>query len=359
MFFSVCILMSFLYAFRCLFFVYLMITIIFVSILVFLLPIFFPGYYVSELLISFLPYIVGISLIFLGITFFHFKKKMKPWYRFPTHRYFWGISFLSFCFLFFWYSKQLNNFYVQPTVIQKFTTKTWNMLSWDITILFANIHKDNAQYDKIEKTISDSNPDVLMFVEFADHHYLHLKDFLQEKYPYTNNTTRSKKFVGSMVFSKYPLSNKADDFPQWMWRYGYFSLPYQGQKIYFYLVHTSSPDNYSHFIMRNEQLTTFVKDYENHESNRKHPNIIAVWDFNVTPWSSYYDILSTAFSGELVDFTKYIPFLFTRQFKQLPFLQAHIDHAWISSSLEMQRFSTITIPWSDHKAFLFTISLKK
>ena len=53
-----------------------------------------------------------------------------------------------------------------------------------------------------------------MFVEFTDNHYNHLKDFLQTKYPYTNNTTRSKKFVGSMVFSKYPINNKADDFPQ-------------------------------------------------------------------------------------------------------------------------------------------------
>ena len=80
--------------------------------------------------------------------------------------------------------------------------------------MFANIHKDNIQYAAIEKTISDTDPDILMFVEFADHHYEHLKDFLQIKYRYTNNTTRSKKFVGSMVFSKYPLSNKADDFPQ-------------------------------------------------------------------------------------------------------------------------------------------------
>jgi hypothetical protein len=80
--------------------------------------------------------------------------------------------------------------------------------------LYANIHKDNIAYEAIQKTISDTNPDIIMFVEFADHHYLHLKDFLQAQYPYSNNTTRSKKFVGSMVFSKYPLSNKADDFPQ-------------------------------------------------------------------------------------------------------------------------------------------------
>jgi hypothetical protein len=81
-------------------------------------------------------------------------------------------------------------------------------------VLFSNIHKNNTNYEGIKKTISDNDPDMLMFVEFADHHYDNLREFLQAQYPYTNTTTRSKKFVGSMVFSKYPLTNRADDFPQ-------------------------------------------------------------------------------------------------------------------------------------------------
>jgi len=183
-----------------------------------------------------------------------------------------------------------------------------------------------------------------MFVEFADHHYDNLKDFLQAKYPYTNNTTRSKKFVGSMVFSKYPLTNKAYDFPQGARRYGYFSLPYKNQQVYFYLIHTSSPDSYNHFLMRNEQLTTFVENYKNHESDRQQKNIVAVGDFNITPWSSYYSILSDAFSGELLNMTKYIPFLFTWRFKSLPIFQAHIDHLWTSTSLTIQSFKTLALP---------------
>ncbi|MEI6117834.1 MAG: endonuclease/exonuclease/phosphatase family protein [bacterium] len=192
--------------------------------------------------------------------------------------------------------------------------------------------------------MSDNDPDMLMFVEFADHHYTNLKDFLQKKYPYTNNTTRSKKFVGSMVFSKYPLNNKADDFPQGARRYGYFALPYQGQQLYFYLVHTSSPDSYDHFLMRNEQLTTFVNNFKSHQTDRKYNNIIAVGDFNVTPWSSYYGILSTAFSGELVNVTKRVPFLFTRRFKELPLFFAHIDHLWTSSSIHVEDLKILSLP---------------
>lgn len=95
-----------------------MIATLFIVILTLLFPLFFPGYYVSELLISFLPYIAGISLLFVIIAFVNFRKKMKSGYHSPVHRYFRGISFLAFCFLFFWYSKQFNNFYLQEPTIQ-------------------------------------------------------------------------------------------------------------------------------------------------------------------------------------------------------------------------------------------------
>lgn len=73
-------------------------------------------------------------------------------------------------------------------------------------------------------TITAYDPDVVMFVEFADHHDEHLKPFLAEHYPYINRTSRSKKFVGSMVFSKYPVDDLADDYVQGARRYGYFSI---------------------------------------------------------------------------------------------------------------------------------------
>jgi len=336
-----------------LFFVYMMIIVLFVFVCIFVLlfPLFFPGHYASELMISFLPYIITVSGISAGISFFSFKKRMKSGYNFPAYRYFRGVSFLIFSFLFFWYSKQFNHFYIQTPLIQEQNT-------WTLKVLFANIHKDNTNYDAIKNIISTNEPDVLMFVEFADHHYDHLKTFLQGKYPYINHITRSKKFVGNMVFSKYPLDNKADDFPQWMRRYGYFSIPYKNQQIYFYLVHTSSPDTYDHFIMRNNQLTTFVNDFQNHESDRKHDNIIVVWDFNITPWSAYYNILDTVFSGKLINITKNTPFLFTRKLKELPLFLAHIDHLWTTPSFIIPTFTPVTLPGSDHKAFLFTLQLK-
>ncbi len=329
-----------------------MIAVIFVMVLLLLIPFFFPGYYITELMMSFLPYLVGIVGVFLLISFVQLKKKMKPGYPHVAQRYFRGISFLVFCGLFFVWSKQFNHFYTTETFTGQQTT-------WSLTVFFANIHKDNTNYEAIEKTITDTDPDVLMFVEFADHHYDHLKTFLQKTYPYTNNISRSKTFVWNMVFSKYPINNKADDFPQGAWRYGYFSLVHQNQEWYFYLVHTSSPDSYDHFVMRNEQLRTFVQDFQKHESDRKHENIFVVGDFNITPWSFDYPILASAFSGKLTNVTSRIPFLFTRKLKELPLFFAHIDHLRVTPSLDVSSLTPITIPWSDHKGFLTTLQRKE
>lgn len=246
-----------------------MIIFVFVLFLVLLFPFFFPGNYAAELMISFLPYIVAISGGCVVMSFLFFKKKMKPGYRFPAYRYFRGFSFLVFCILFFVYSQKFNHFYVQQPFVQEQNTG-------ELQVLFANIHKDNVDYSGIEHLITEKNPDVLLFVEFADHHYTNLKDFLKKNYPYVNHITWSKTFVGNMVFSKYPIDNKADDFVQGMRRYGYFALPYNNQQIYFYLLHTSSPDTESHFVMRNKQITTFVHDFATHESLQVHPNIVVV-----------------------------------------------------------------------------------
>ncbi len=348
--FSVCKLLSFFYSFDVYFFFILMIALIFVVVLILLIPFFFPGYYVTELMMSFLPYLIWMAGIFLLISFMQLRKKMKPGYPHLSQRYFRGISFLVFCVLFFVWSRQFNRFYISEPLSQ-------DASSWAITVFFANIHKNNTHYDELTSIISENDPDILMFVEFADHHYDHLKTFLQKHYPYTNNISRSKSFIGSMVFSKYPINNKADDFPQGAWRYGYFSFPYSGQELYMYLVHVSSPDSYNHFLMRNEQLQKFVNDFQIHESDRKHDNVLVVWDFNITPRSSYYDILSSTFSWELNNTTSHIPFLLTWKLMGLPFARAHIDHLWTTPSIAVEHMKAISIPGSDHKWFLFDLTL--
>lgn len=88
-----------------------------------------------------------------------------------------------------------------------------------IKVLFSNIYKGNYDFEGIKNTILTEQPDVVMFVEFGEKHKEALQDFFDEHYPYMNTTVGSKIFIGRVVFSKYPITNLADDFPQSSWRY--------------------------------------------------------------------------------------------------------------------------------------------
>lgn len=86
------------------------------------------------------------------------------------------------------------------------------------------------------------------------------KKNFSEKYPYSNRTSWSKQFIGSVVFSKVPITNWADDFHKELGDMVIlFSVNYQGTPIYFYLVHMSSPSSPAHFEMRNQQIDRFSK----------------------------------------------------------------------------------------------------
>ena len=312
---------------------------------------FFPRYYISELLLSFSPYIIAllfVGLFFSIITVRKYLQAKKLGKAFPRWQWFAGLLAVFFGVLFLLYSSQFTSFYTNKLVpiVQQ---------SGDLKVLFANIHKDNTDYTWIEKLIRTTNPDMVMFVEFADHHYAHLKSFLQQNYPYTNTTTWSKTFVGSTVFSKYKIENRADNFQQGMRRYGYFSVVFGGKDYYFYLVHTSSPDSYAHFMMRNEQLKTFDQDFSVHEKTRSQDKVVVVGDFNVTPRSAYYKDMNQTFSGKLVDVTKQFPILFTRRLFAFPLLQAHIDHLRISSGVHLDGLESVILPGSDHKGYFFSI----
>lgn len=125
--------------------------------------------------------------------------------------------------------------------------------------------------EELKQKILTENPDVVMFVEFSDAHKQALEGFFDEHYPYMNMTTWSKILVGSVVFSKYPITNLADDFEQGAWRYGYFQVEKSGVPYYFYEMHTSSPVSKYFFQKRNQQLqqvkTEFLTLHTLHRSS--------------------------------------------------------------------------------------------
>lgn len=212
---------------------------------------------------SFLPYFV---LLFLLLLIRWVVQLWKLLYRKPNklnrkHKLA-PFFVLSFGLLFFLSSARVQNFYHQELLTSPASTH-------GIKVLFSNLYKGNLNFEAIKNQILTENPDVILFVEFSEAHKAGLQAFFDEHYPYMNTTTWSKIFVGSVVFSKYPIENLADDFEQGRRRYGYFKLEKNQIPYYFYLVHTASPVSLSFFLKRNAQLQQLQSEFlELHQPQR-------------------------------------------------------------------------------------------
>ena len=277
---------------------------------------------------------------------------------------------IAFWFLFLCYFYEFKNFYNQDILVD-------NLDNW-IKILYSNIYKDNYDFESIKKSILDENPDVVMFVEFSDAHEEWLRDFVAENYPYYDKTNWSKIYGGSVVMSKYPITNFLSQFVQKdSWKYGYFKLEKDGIPYYFYLIHTSSPVSYFDFQKRNQQFITIKKDFymQHEEAREEDAKIIMIGDFNVSPWSVFYKRFALSFpmldnitssqqvffSWNLAEMLKihkdfdFLPGWFKNNVWYFPILWSHIDQAFASKSLKVSDFRKIHIDWSDHDGMVFEI----
>ena len=333
---------------------------------------FFRESYFSELAISFLPYIWGFLLFVVLYWIIQLWKNLynKPIYKNLKLKY--SPFFLIWFWILFWlYANELNSFYNQNFLEDE-------TLSSPIKIFYSNIYKENYNYEAIKDSIQKENPDVVMFVEFSDEHEDNLKRFINEKYPYYDKTNRSRIFWGSVVMSKYPITNFFNQYKQdGSRRYGYFMIKKDNIPYYFYLIHTSSPVTNFDYQKRNQQLTTIKKDfYTQHEEQREtESKIIMLGDFNVSPRSIFYKKFAESFpsfknitrsqkiffSWNLSEMLKihkdfeFLPKRFRNNIGYFPLLWSHIDQIFVSNSVKVSNFKKIHIAWSDHDWVVFEI----
>ena len=301
--------------------------------------IFFPTWYVFDVAISFLPYLIVLYTFFV-------------WYWIAQCifvRLYWQYVVFVFVFLFFAlkFTPIITHFYQGLTAPSIYKTG-------DVRVLYANIRKDNVDYSWLLAMVDKYDPDMVLFVEFADHHDIHMKSYFSKKYPYINRTTWSQKFIWSIVFSKIPITNLADKFPQGAWRYGYFSIDLGNHPYYLYLVHTSSPTSPFNADMRNNQFASVIHDMQIHEKKFPRADILLLGDFNVTPWSIFYQ----QFVAQLpyfTDITNRFSLLFTWRLYWFPLFRAHIDHIFTNQPSFINSLQSISVPGSDHRGYMFTI----
>ncbi len=301
----------------------------------------FPTWYISELAISF-PLYLALGYAFLAMIVWFVKKLHVKWL----------ISWL-FVVMAVYLGHMVSNFYGEghdkgcSVALQDVRLCTWSGLQ----VLFMNIRKNNYNYSGLLDTITDHDPDVLMMVEYADHHDDILASSLRANYPYSNRYSWSMKHIGTIVYSKYPINNLIDDYPQGGWRYGYFSVNYREVPYYIYMIHTSSPITYVNFVMRNRQLGQIAQEYELHRQKRWNgARVLMVGDFNITPWSVYYDRFVQQL--DVSNATRVFPVLFTWRIYRFPLFWTHIDQLFVRN-IFVENLQSILIPGSDHRGYSF------
>ena len=308
-----------------------------------------PHTYFGELFISFLPY-HGLILFFLVLVSCYSYKQRR-------YKIFWIISMIIGIST-AWYTNYQRTSFYDNTNFNKQENYGETNEEVGLTFFFANVLKSNKDYEGIQATIEQLDPDVVLLSEYKQHHHDNLKDFFGQEYKYVNRIIGEQDIVGNVIFSKYPLEDFAPKIYQEARRYWYVAVTHEGKNYYFYHVHTSAPVSEAFWLNRKEQLSKFTNSFIEQDLQRlPEDRVVLVGDFNVTPWSPDFKKFNREISKTMVHFSKFTPLLTTRGFgifnKKLEDLlqhavRAHIDHLWINKQTTFYHIKVIEIPGSDH-----------
>ena len=209
----------------------------------------------------------------------------------------------------------------------------------NLRIYYANILYTNYDYESLKQQIDDNGYDVVVLVEFSDQHDEALKEFFQERFPYVNRNSWSTKLAGDIVFSKYPITNLLEKYPQEPGRrkYSYFSIDnWNNNPYYFYVVHTSAPVSTYNFQMRNQQLKKLSNEFLIQSQDRaEDAPVVMLGDFNLSPRSPSYAIFEQELQGKVENIFRQERPIFTRSLRDQKIFNVHIDHVFVSPSINV------------------------
>jgi endonuclease/exonuclease/phosphatase (EEP) superfamily protein YafD len=305
---------------------------------------FFRESFVAELAISFLPYFAAgfivLSVILLIIVLL---KKKKGSAKVLALLLIWSAV------LGMLYGTEFFSFYSLHPKEQ--------VLSAGLKIYYANILYTNNDYESLKKQIEENKADLVILVEFSNEHENAMKGRFQERFPYVDRNSRSKKLAGNVVFSKYPITNLSEKYPQpsGRRRYNYFSVD-KGIPLYFYVIHTSAPVSQYNFQMRNEQLKKLKTDFLTQSSDRaENAPVVVLGDFNLSPRSAFYTQFMSGLEGKLKNVSRDYQPHFTRSLRDQKILNVHIDQVFASPQVNIGDLGISDLSGSDHHAMMFNV----
>lgn len=304
--------------------------------------------YVGELVSSFLPYAVGFWMFFALVALAVIIFSKKRWTRIVS-----GVSFVVLFLMSVWGGEKIYTFYGQNGWSRD------NGWSDSFSILYSNIYVYNEEYDALEQTIEELDPDVLILVEFARHHWTALEDFLERQwFAHTNRINRETLYDSNLFASHSPI----DQVINYGWLDDYINLESQeltidGRQVMFHMVHLISPITPDYFLARNRQLKTLARLMQQATSGRPNHLHILIGDFNTSPWSSHYAQFQAALGDEWTNQTRQIPLLMTWKLPLAPWLRSHIDHVWTWGDATVM-IQSLWLEGSDHRALKIVVGNK-
>lgn len=301
--------------------------------------------YVGELIVSFQPYLAVwlIVLIFWFVSVARRFKKVKIWKKIILT----GI-FVSSFFVYLYFVIQVWNFYkMEPSYQNEQISSTW------LTFWYANIYKNNTDYTWLLDNIKNTDPDVVLLVEYGLHHQDFFSWFWAQHYPYRNREDLAKDYYGNMIFSKYPLTDLSKNIDLKPWRYGYVKVRKWNQDYILYLVHTSAPVSLDFYHQRIDQLSWFVHNLDQQRHNFQNEKIVIIWDFNLSPRSRRYDDFVSKIVDNMQDYRIYGYPYFTRWLTRVPMFRSDIDHI-LTNFKPYGSIAKIKVKRSDHNWFVWS-----
>jgi endonuclease/exonuclease/phosphatase (EEP) superfamily protein YafD len=243
---------------------------------------------------------------------------------------------LPFPFLMFWFQWRRLGWVLSVATAWSLALVLWIYLPASqppagkqvIKVMSFNVLALNPNHAQVLKVIKDSDPDVVMIVEYSKP-WIPAMKLLKELYPYSIESPRWHGF-GIAFYSKLPiveeeilqLAKTKTDSPALI-----AHVQVGDQKLRVMGIHVLSPVNRERMKMRNEQLIE-ISDYL---SQSDEPTIL-LGDFNCSAWSSHIKrLLKTA---KLSDSRQGFGYLASWNSSKWP-LQIPIDHAFTSKHIRV------------------------
>jgi endonuclease/exonuclease/phosphatase (EEP) superfamily protein YafD len=237
-----------------------------------------------------------------------------------------------------------------------------------IRILSMNLSHTNSSYKKAKLLIKKTQPNVLVLQELNNSWENALGETLA-KFPYSaklpENTMygvdfplpnflvpflipKEKLFIG--LFSHLPFERITIDRPDALpASYIRGSFKFKENVFTLFGVHLTSPVGKSRTDARNKQLATLVEEIQKNDQ----PTVV-VGDFNITPWSLYFQNFIQ--KSRLRDTRKGLG-IYPTWLAQFPPLSIPIDHSLTSNGIKVGSFSLGPSFGSDHLPLILDFSI--